>query len=204
MAPAYTILSHLASDIEIFKGIYCINISGESGCGKSTLALALEAVLKEKGLNAYIFHMDDYFNLPPASNHQNRVLSFDNVGPHEVNLTLLQENIDHVKAGKRNIEKPLVHYDENKIEYIHVNLDKIKIIIVEGTYTSLLQNVDTKIFIDRSYKDTLDQRRERAREPITPFIESVLDIEHRIISSHKHFASIIIDKKYQVHQASNL
>ena len=202
MAPAYTILSHLASDIENFEGIYCINISGESGCGKSTLALALEAVLKEKGLNAYIFHMDDYFILPPASNHQNRVLSFDNVGPHEVNLTLLQENIDDVKAGKRNIEKPLVHYDENKIEYIHVNLDKIKIILVEGTYTSLLQNVDTKIFIDRSYKDTLDQRRERAREPITPFIESVLDIEHRIISSHKHFASIIIDKKYQVHQVS--
>ena len=198
MPPAYQIMNHIELLIDQSEGVFCINISGESGCGKSTLALALDMVLREKGLNLYVFHMDDYFLLPPASNHQNRVLSLDNVGPHEVNLALLQENIEDMKAGKNAIVKPLVHYKENRIENIIVSTEDIQVIIVEGTYTSLLSDIDCKIFIDRDYKDTLAQRKGRAREPITPFIESVLELEHKIISSHKVLADIIIDKNYKV------
>ena len=48
--------------------------------------------------------------------------------------------------------------------------------IVEGTYTPLLK-VDLKIFMERNYHDTLKNRIERARDPLTPFVESVLEIE---------------------------
>ncbi len=49
--------------------------------------------------------MDDYFKLPPRSNHENRLKSLDNVGLQEVNLNLIQENIKDFKKGKITIEK---------------------------------------------------------------------------------------------------
>ena len=73
-------------------------------------------------------------------------------------------------------------------------------IIVEGTYTSLLKSVDTKIFIDEDYKETLKyrKRRNRGNEVNDPFVESVLETEHKIIAGHKFLADIIITKDYEV------
>ena len=199
MAPAKKIETHLSQQIGNADSVFCINISGESGSGKSTLAVALQMILEEKGIKTAVIHMDDYFVLPPASNHNNRLISLDNVGPHEVNLSLLQRNIEALKSGNFMITQPLVHYEENRIENISKDYQGVKVIIIEGTYTSLLENVDCKVFIDRNFKDTYQQREERAREPMTPFIESVLQLEHQIISAHKSLADIVVDVNYEVH-----
>ncbi|HOY15613.1 MAG TPA: hypothetical protein PLY70_20845, partial [Saprospiraceae bacterium] len=97
--------------------------------------------------------------------------------------------------------KPLSDYANDEINEEVINLSPNSIIIVEGTYTSLLQNIDVKIFIDRDYKSTLENRKKRARDPITPFVEKVLAIEHEIISRHKALSDIIIDQNYQIKTA---
>jgi uridine kinase len=76
----------------------------------------------------------------------------------------------------------------------------VKVLIVEGTYTSLLRNVDIRIFIDRTREDTLAHRekRNRGHEVGDPFVEGLLEIEHKIIAGHKHLANIIITKTYEV------
>ena len=58
---------------DIMKPGFTLSIAGESGSGKSTLALALQHVLHENGQKAMVLHMDDYFKLPPASNHNKRI-----------------------------------------------------------------------------------------------------------------------------------
>ena len=176
---------------------YTIAIAGESGCGKSTLALALQSCLIEKGYKSFVFHMDDYFHLPPTSNHNNRLLTLNNVGPHEVNLTLLQEHILEAKLRPHALKKPLVFYQENEIKEEEVDFSEINIIIVEGTYTMLLE-VDKRVFINRTYKDTVQNRIERARDPLSPFVEQVLEIEHKIISSQISKANIIVDANYEI------
>ncbi|HMP31816.1 MAG TPA: hypothetical protein PKD85_19595 [Saprospiraceae bacterium] len=196
--PAQKIMELINDEIKKCDGIYFINISGESGCGKSTLAIAIEMLLDEKGISSYIFHMDDYFKLPPSSNHKNRLLSLDNVGMIEVNLDLLQKHIDKIKTGELVIQKPLVHYKDNRIHQITADLTQVKVVIIEGTYTSILGNIDCKIFIDRTYKDTYQQRLNRGREDMSDFIESVLEIEHNIIQSHKYLSRIILDQSYSV------
>jgi uridine kinase len=183
---------------QIASGKYSFAISGESGCGKSTLAIALKMVLTEAGYGVYIFHMDDYFLLPPTTNHNQRVEDINHVGPQEVNLSLLQHHVASFRNGVSQITKPLVHYKENDIKTELVDFDKTQIVIIEGTYTSLLENIDCKIFIDRTYKDTYLQRAERAREEMTPFIESVLEIEHAIIAQHKSLANIVLDQDYSI------
>lgn len=74
------------------------------------------------------------------------------------------------------------------------------VVIAEGTYTSLLNHVDRKVFIARNWLDTLDHRKKRNRgnEVGDPFIEQVLTIEHKIIAGHKQLADFVITKEYDV------
>ena len=71
-------------------------------------------------------------------------------------------------------------------------------IVAEGTYTTLLKNVDSHVFIARNRLDTLEHRKKRGREKIEPFIEEVLKIEHAIISKHRELAEVIITRDYEV------
>lgn len=198
---------HLEPAREIFRHIeeaakaspkFAITIGGESGCGKSTLSYALRAVLEEAGLPTYIFHMDDYFRLPPATNHETRLKDISWVGTGEVKLNLLGSQVGAFKAGATLLEKPLVHYKANKILSEGVGIGPFRVVIAEGTYVSLLENIDCKIFMLRNYIDTLEARKKRARDPIIPFNERVLKIEHEIISQHAKLADILVDRDYGV------
>ena len=197
--PARDIYAMISSEVKKdAPNPYFLSISGESGCGKSTLGIALKEVLAENGLNSFILHMDDYFHLPPTSNHLQRMEDINHVGPQEVDLDLLQKHVNEIKAGAQEIIKPLIHYKENDKRKEIFNPKNQQVIIIEGTYVSLLKNLDCKVFMLRNYHDTKDDRINRARDPITPFIEDVLEIEHSIIKKHKELADILVDKDYHV------
>lgn len=200
--PARKILELTRSSIHAADRIYCFSVGGESGSGKSTLSLALKEVLEEEGLATFIFHMDDYFHLPPQSNHERRMESLEHVGPQEVNLELLDKHLRMSREGSGFIEKPLVHYRENVIRKVMVDLHETRIVIAEGTYTTLLNNVDCRIFMTRNYEDTYQDRIRRNRDPVNPANEEILKIEHRIIRPHTKRADILIDKKYNVIEQS--
>ena len=76
----------------------------------------------------------------------------------------------------------------------------IKTVIVEGTYTTELKNVNIRIFIDRTYIDTGEAHECRARDEQDEYLEKVLKIEHDIISSHKTQADIIVTRDYDVNE----
>jgi uridine kinase len=148
-----------------------------------------------------ILGQDDYFILPPKSNNTKRHEDPDWLGPHvEVKLDVLDQNLKNAIQGKSEINKPLVDYDANTIYEETICLDRIKVVIAEGTYTSLLKNVDTRIFITRNWLDTLDhrQKRNRGNEVGDPFIEQILSTEHKIIAGHKQLADFVITNEYDV------
>ena len=62
----------------------------------------------------------------------------------------------------------------------------------------MLKNIHQHIFIDRIYIDTRDSRKQRAREEQNEFLEKILEIEHKIISSHKPMADLIVMSEYGV------
>ena len=70
-----------------------IGIAGESGSGKSVTAFALQKILEQQNVKSLVLQMDDYFKLPPKTNHENRLKSLDNVGIQEVDLEKLAQNI---------------------------------------------------------------------------------------------------------------
>jgi len=196
--PAREILDRVDPRLKNRTGIFVFTVGGESGSGKSTLSLAMKNLLEERGDKTFIFHMDDYFKYPPQDNHQKRLEDLNWVGTGEVNLELLQEHVNKVKEGVGMLRKPLVHYRENLIRDVIVEMDDIGVVIVEGTYTTLLENIDCKVFMLRNYKDTYEARVSRGRDRLIPFNEKVLEIEHEIIRKHADLADILIDKNYNV------
>ena len=198
---ASAIIAHLIQAIKNKGRIYTITVGGESGSGKSEISLALSNELNKFGIKNVILGQDDYFFLPPASNSEKRHTDPDWLGPHiEVNLDLLEKNIIDAIQGKSIIEKPLVDYNANTIETQTLNLMDVKVVIAEGTYTSLLRNIDSKIFITRNWLTTLEDRkkRNRGKEASDPFIEKILATEHKIIAGHRYLADFIINDQFKV------
>jgi len=195
---ARNLLPLLSPHITKAQNSFIVTIAGESGSGKSEIAAVLAQLLSEKRhINSIILQQDDYFVYPPKTNAEMRRRDIRHVGISEVRLDVLDENLNEILKGKSEVEKPLVIFDEDRITYDRVNLEGIKVVIVEGTYTTLLKNVHQHIFIDRTYVDTRERRKERAREEQDAFLEQILEIEHNIILGHKAYADIIITRTYE-------
>lgn len=198
---ARKIIQNILPEINDQKRRFTISIAGESGSGKSEMARAVQIVLEKQGIAAQILGQDDYFVLPPRSNDNKRREDPQWLGPHvEVRMDLLEKNIIDVIKGENKITKPLIDYQKNEILEESVNFEGIKALIIEGTYTSLLRNIDRRVFIARNYQDTLKHRskRNRGEEVGDPFVEGLLETEHKIIAGHKQLANIIITKEYDV------
>jgi hypothetical protein len=68
----------------------------------------------------------------------------------------------------------------------------LRVLIAEGTYTSLLEFADLRVFIDASYHETKKARLERARDLMDEFTAEILEREHRIIREHKSRADFLV------------
>lgn len=197
---AEEILPLILPAIKASRGKYTITVAGESGSGKSETATAIAEILASRGIAAVIFQQDDYFVHPPKSNDKVRRQDIGWVGPGEVRLDLLDRHLKAFLDGAPSIEKPLAIYEEDRFSDETVATAEVAVAIAEGTYTSLLDNADTRIFIARDYHETRAHREKRQRDTaeLDPFIDEVLRIEHDIISGHRSRADIVIDKDYSV------
>ncbi len=201
IAAAAAIVPRIVDRVKAKDGRYTITVAGESGSGKSETGKAIADELEKHGIRSLLLGQDDYFVLPPRSNDAKRREDPDWLGPHvEVRLDLLEGNLVDAINGADHIVKPLIDYNENSVEAETVSLDGVKVVIAEGTYCTLLKNVDTKVFIARNRIDTLEhrQRRNRGTEVGDPFIEKVLITEHKIIAGHRQLADFVVTKDYEV------
>lgn len=194
------ILDLILPEIRLKPGKFIISVAGESGAGKSELAFALEGLLKKNNIPSYIIQQDDYFVYPPKTNEKMRVIDINRVGPGEVRLELLNENIQSILEGVSAVKKPLVIFTEDRITTENIDISPFQVIIIEGTYTTLLELIDCRIFIDRDRNDTREDRLKRNRENQNAYLEKILEIEHNIISRHRDLADIIINKEFKAYR----
>lgn len=196
---AELIFSELKSDLAVRESKnskFVISIAGESGSGKSEIAQELMRILNNSMFDCKILGQDDYFIYPPKTNHKMRLKNIDQVGIYEVQMNLINTNLFSFINGEERIYKPLINYENNIITHEIITVGNLDVIIVEGTYTSILDFINCRVFIDRTYHDTRENRMRRNREKPDPFLEEVLEREHRIISFHKSKADIIIKSDF--------
>jgi uridine kinase len=198
---AAQVAADLVDAIRAKHGRFLVTVAGESGSGKSETAAALADELLGFGIKAVVLGQDDYFVLPPRSNDARRRTDPEWLGPHvEVRLDLLQANVDAALAGASAIEKPVIDYDANSTAMDVISLEGVSVVIVEGTYVSLLRHVDRRVFIARNRLETLEHRRKRNRggEAADPFVEGVLAMEHKIIAGHRSLADFVLTRDFNV------
>jgi len=198
---AREIVSYILDAIRRKSSRYTMTVAGESGSGKSETGRAIADELEKHGIRSVVLGQDDYYVLPPKSNDQRRRQDPHWLGPHvEVRLDLLEQNLVSALQGKSEITKPLIDYGANTILEETIPLDGVKVLLAEGTYTSLLKHVDTRIFIARTWQDTLADRttRNRGNEAHDAFVEQVLKTEHKIIAGHQQLADFLITNDYVV------
>jgi uridine kinase len=198
---AKEIVRKILADIEQKETRYTLTVAGESGSGKSEMGKAIQDELADYEIKAVVLGQDDYFVLPPYDNDARRREDPEWLGPHiEIKIDLLEGNLRDALAGADRINKPLIDYNRNTIETETITLEGVRVVIAEGTYTSLLKHVDTRVFIDSSRLDTLAYRekRNRGNEVGDDFIEQVLTMEHKIIAGHKNLADFVITREHEV------
>ena len=195
---AEQIVEWILPELRSSPRIYTITIAGESGSGKSETGQALADALNRRDFKTLVLQQDDYFVYPPKTNDKTRRQDIGWVGMQEVRLDLLDEHLGQARSGAETIVKPLVVYEEDRIGEETVSLRGVAVVVAEGTYTTALDNVDTRVFIDLTYLQTLQSRLERAREAQDDFLEKVLEIEHRIISAYKSRADYLVDEQFRV------
>lgn len=192
------IIDRLIDEIRSCERRFTITVAGESGSGKSETGQALKEALEERGVGAVVLQQDDYYVLPPKFNDAARRANFAWVGTTEVRIDLLDSHLRAAQEGVATITKPLVKYDENRIDEETISYEGADVVIAEGVYTSLCEHVDRRVFIARNRLETMEHRMKRGREEFDPFIEEVLVAEHGIISEHRDRADVIITREYDV------
>lgn len=195
---AEQIIDRLIDEIRGSDSRYTMTVAGESGSGKSETGQALKEELDKRGVPAAVLQQDDYYVLPPKFNDAARRANFAWVGTTEVRLDLLDSHLEAAQRGDGSLTKPLVIYDDNRIDEETISLDGIRVVIAEGVYTSLCEHVNRRVFIARNRLETMEHRQKRGREQFDPFIEEVLKTEHEIISQHRPRADVVITRDYDV------
>jgi len=195
---AATIVDALLPEVEACPRRFTLTVAGESGSGKSETAQAIAEAMGAHGVRAGVLQQDDYFVHPPRTNDATRRQDISWVGIGEVKLALLDEHLRAAREGAVEITKPLVIYEEDRVTEETMSFQGLEVVIAEGTYTSLLEQVDRRVFIARNRLETMAARQQRGREQMDPFIERVLELEHEIIAPHRDRADIVITRDYGV------
>ena len=175
-----------------------IGVAGESGSGKSMTADGLARACTNVGMRVLVLNQDNYFFLPPRTNHEHRIESLDNVGAHEVNLALIGSQIAAYRARENGVVAPLVDYPGNRFVTQTLDFSTVELLIVEGTYVLQLDDLDVRIFLEATHEDTEERRRVRNRDIDAPIVAQVLAIEHEIIARQRAVADVLIDSDFRL------
>jgi len=174
------------------KRIWIVSIAGESGCGKSETAAEVARLLEEHSVRALILGQDDFYVFPPKTNRVMRERNPAQIGPAEVKLDYVDALLHAIRQGVSQIWLPEVHFDADRVDHETRDIQGTRAVVVEGTYCTRLKNVDTHVFIDRSYHQTREDRLARARDALDGFEEQILQVEHEIIREQYSLADLIV------------
>ena len=117
-------------------------------------------------------------------------------------MALIQQHIAQFRQGDDAITGPKVNYAANRFDTRVIELTGCEVLVVEGTYALQLADVDIRIFLEATWKDTAAARRARNRDIDAPFVAQVLAIEHEIIATQVALADVVIDRDYQISRRS--
>ena len=183
---------------------YIVGISGESGSGKSELAHALGKILKQDKIRVKVIHTDNYYKIQPLLREEwRRNKGFDKIGLNEYDWVKINKTIRDFKEAQECVI-PCIDLIPEQVDKLITDFSKINLLIIDGLYAINADDIDLRIFIDLTYKETKINQIIRMKEAISEFRLQILEREHRSVLSLKSLADLIVDKTYDVVKADKV
>ena len=183
------------------KDKYIVAISGESGSGKTELAHVIAKGLRKYGIYAKPLHIDNFYNTHPLKRRQWRSeQGIENVvGFNEYLWDDINRVIDDFK-NDRVSEMPCVDLVTEQVDKLITDFSTVEMLIVDGLYAIKTEGVDLRIFIDLNYLETKEKHTKdsRGKEVMDEVRWATLAQEHKMVSSLKPLADLIITGEYEV------
>lgn len=187
---AQTILDRILPE---YSRKYIIAISGEVETGKSEVAHMLGRLLKKKSIKVKMLYMDSYYMIPPDERTQWRKdHGIENVGFEEYDWQTINNNIDAFLNDKK-ATMPCVDLFTGQIDHLITDFKEIDILIIAGLYSMKVERANLRVFIESTYKETMDIQKISGKEELDEFRMKVLEQEHKVVQSLKPLADFYLD-----------
>ncbi|MEE8358901.1 MAG: hypothetical protein V3R82_05780 [Candidatus Hydrothermarchaeales archaeon] len=183
-----------------------VAVGGESGSGKSEVAHEISNNLNRspRGIKSFILTFDDFYIFPRKERNKLRLkTNFGSVGLSEVDQVELKYIVTKFKKDAGLTLIPIYDIRTNIQHRLVVNFQDIPVLIIDGLYANSLY-ADYNVFIERSYRDTLDFQKERGKEAMDEFRQSVLEKEHEAVMKLVKNANFIITKDYKLKKVKRM
>ncbi len=172
---------------------YIITISGEVETGKSEVAHMLGRLLKKEGIMVKLLHMDNYYRIPPLERTEWRKKhGIDKVGYEEYNWEEVERTLKGFREGKLT-SVPCVDLFTGQIDQLTTNFKDIDVLIIEGLYSIKIEESNLKVFIEQTYRDTMEEQKASGKEELDDFRMQILEREHQVVQSLKPMADFYLD-----------
>lgn len=181
---------------------YIVAISGESGSGKTELAHCLAKLLRKHNIMAKPIHIDNYYRIHPWERTDWRIKNGIEkvVGWNEYDWKTIHQNIKDFKDGKTST-MPCVDLVTEQIDQLTTDFKPIEMMIIDGIYAIKTEEADLKIYIELTFHDTKKAQLLRGKEPQNEYRMRVLEQEHKMVTSLKPSAHLLVNNDYKVVKA---
>jgi uridine kinase len=172
---------------------YIIAIGGEVGSGKSTLAFAIAHRLKKEGIKSKIIDLDDFYKIPPHSRKAwRRKHGIESVGPEEYDWDSINRVIEDFRHD-RDSTMPCVDLITDEVDHISTTFRSVRAVIFNGLYATMLWQADFKVFLELTYRETLEAQLFGQKEEMTEFRKKILEREHKMVQALKSGCNLFFD-----------
>lgn len=178
---------------KIGKNKFIITIAGEVSSGKTTLAYLLGRMLRMKGTKSKILDCVDFYKVPPLERRAYREKQgLDSVGVDEYDWEKIESTLKSFRKGD-SVELPLVDLLTDEVDSIKTDFKNVQVLIISGLYASYCKDVDFKIFMELTYRETYETQKYTGKEVMDSFRQKILEKEHKAVQKQKNDADIYID-----------
>ncbi|MEI6574734.1 MAG: uridine kinase [Bacteroidota bacterium] len=176
-----------------------IAISGASGSGKSELAHSISLSFKTMKRPAKVLSTDDFYSSLPSERgrirEENGIENF--VGPGEYSWTSIQNTLNSFRLGMP-ATMPIVDGHTDQVDTLQTDFSQVHVLILEGLYSIKAEDVDYRIYLERTWEDTLQAQVLRGKENLDDTRMRILQQEHKMVLSLKPLANILIERDHSI------
>lgn len=174
-------------------GKYIIAIGGEVGSGKSTLAFAIAHRLKKDGIISKIIDLDDFYLVPPRLRRAwRREKGIQCVGPSEYDWDAINRIIEDFR-NDRPSTMPCVDLITGEVDTLSTSFKGVQVAVFNGLYATMLWQADFKVFLELTYRETLEAQLFGQKEEMTGFRKQILEREHKMVQALKPGCNMFFD-----------